>query len=124
MPITYACPYYSTLVRFRKTLLNIALIKSVHTHTHTKLRYVSKCFSIKIQNNRSKKLCTIKMFWTKETADLLQELVVFLSDQNEPIQNSQMCVTCNTHRRDEAPVSNIRRKSQTAENTLKQKVPV
>ena len=46
---------------------------------------------------------------------------MLLSDQSEPIQDNEMCVTCNTHRRDEAPALNIRRKSQTAENTLKQR---
>jgi hypothetical protein len=35
MLIAYACPHYSTLVRFRKTLLVVALIKSANKHTHT-----------------------------------------------------------------------------------------
>ena len=56
---------------------------------------------------------------SKGTVDLLQELLVFLSDQSEPNQNNQMCVTCDTHRRGEAPALNIRRKSQATENTLK-----
>jgi len=53
--------------------------------------------------------------------DLLQELVVFLSDQSELTQNNQMCVTCDTHKRDEASALNIRWKSQAAQNTSKER---